>query len=87
MASPIEKQLTELQDQWRNLNSVSSLRRSSLNAAYTRHKFHADLKELQIWVADTIKRMTSSDLPNDLAEAHSLLELHDERKVSFGLTP
>ncbi|BET01245.1 Spectrin [Nesidiocoris tenuis] len=83
MASPIEKQLTELQDQWRNLNSVSSLRRSSLNAAYTRHKFHADLKELQIWVADTIKRMTSSDLPNDLAEAHSLLELHDERKAEI----
>ncbi|KAF6212345.1 hypothetical protein GE061_012867 [Apolygus lucorum] len=83
MASPIKKQLTELQDHWRNLHSVTSSRRSALNSAYTSHKFQADLRELQAWVADTIKRMGSSELPTNLAEAQSMLELHDERKAEI----
>lgn len=83
MALPIKTQLTEVQDNWRNLHSIASSRRSALNAAYTSHKFQADLRELQIWVADTIKRMGSSNLPTNLAEAHSLLELHDERKAEI----
>lgn len=81
MSSPIRSKLTELQDNWHSLQYLTNTRRDALNAAYTSHKFQADLKELQIWVADTIKRMGSSDLPTNIAEAHSMLELHDERKV------
>ncbi|XP_073969406.1 spectrin beta chain, non-erythrocytic 5 kst isoform X2 [Rhodnius prolixus] len=83
MSSPIRSKLTELQDNWHSLQYLTNTRRDALNAAYTSHKFQADLKELQIWVADTIKRMGSSDLPTNIAEAHSMLELHDERKAEI----
>lgn len=56
-------------------------RSDALAAAYTLHKFHAHLHELDLWVAETIKRMGSSELPATSAEAEAMLELHQERKV------
>ncbi|XP_024085304.1 spectrin alpha chain, non-erythrocytic 1 isoform X3 [Cimex lectularius] len=83
MSTPIRNKLTELQDNWHNLQSLKNRRRDALNSAYTSHKFQAELKELQIWVADTIKRMGSSELPTNVAEAHLMLEMHDERKAEI----
>lgn len=85
MSTPIRAKLTELQDNWRQLQGLSRARRDSLTAAYTTHKFRADLRELEVWVLDTIKRMGSSELPAAIAEAESALEIHHERKVTnFG---
>jgi spectrin beta len=63
------------------LQQLAEHRSDALAAAYTRHKFHADLHELDVWVADTIKRMGSSKLPATSAEAEAMLELHKEHKV------
>ena len=81
MSSPIRAKLAELQETWRNLQTASRARKDALNMAYTKHKFTADLKELEIWVADTIKKMDSSELPTNIVEAKAALELHFERKV------
>lgn len=81
MSTPIRAKLTELQDNWRQLQGLSRARRDRLTAAYTTHKFRSDLKELEVWVLDTIKRMNSSELPATIAEAEAALELHHERKV------
>lgn len=81
MSTPIRSKLTELQDNWRQLQTLCKHRRDSLTTAYTTHKFLADLHELDLWVADTIKKMSSSELPNNVTEAEALLELHNERKV------
>ncbi|XP_054271663.1 spectrin alpha chain, non-erythrocytic 1 isoform X2 [Macrosteles quadrilineatus] len=83
MSTPIRSKLSELQDSWRQLQTLCSRRRDQLTSAFTRHKFLADLKELDLWVADTIKKMTSSELPNNVAEAEALLELHNERKAEI----
>lgn len=85
MSSPIRAKLAELQEAWRNLQTLSRTRKETLNMAYTNHKFIADLKELELWVADTIKRMASSELPTNILEAKAALELHHERKVCFKL--
>lgn len=82
MSSPIRAKLSELQDAWRNLQTLSRNRKEALNMAHTNHKFIADLKELEIWVADTVKKMDSSELPTNISEAKAALELHHERKVS-----
>jgi spectrin beta len=73
--------LSELQENWRALQQLARRRNDALAAAYTRHKFYADLHELDVWVAETIKRMGSSELPATSAEAEAMLELHQERKV------
>ncbi|XP_075227745.1 spectrin beta chain, non-erythrocytic 5 kst isoform X2 [Lycorma delicatula] len=83
MSTPIRAKLTELQDNWRQLQGLSRARRDRLTAAYTTHKFRADLRELEVWVLDTIKRMGSSELPATIAEAEAALELHHERKAEI----
>lgn len=81
MSSPILAKLSELQEAWRNLLTLSRTRKEILNMAHTNHKFTADLKEVELWVADTIKKMDSSELPTSILEAKAALELHHERKV------
>nr|XP_018898887.1 PREDICTED: spectrin beta chain, non-erythrocytic 1 isoform X2 [Bemisia tabaci] len=83
MSGPIRAKLTELQDKWRSLQSLSHTRREKLSLAFTNHKFSADLRELELWVADTIKRIDACDLPNNIAEAKAMLELHHERKAEI----
>ena len=63
------------------MQQLARHRSDALTAAYTLHKFHADLHELGVWVAETIKCMGSSELPATSAEAEAVLELHQERKV------
>ncbi|XP_053986770.1 spectrin alpha chain isoform X1 [Hylaeus volcanicus] len=75
--------LSELQSNWDDLQRLTQHRREALNQAYTLHKFQADLHELELWVADTIKRMDESEPPATISEAESLLELHQERKAEI----
>nr|CAD7394337.1 unnamed protein product [Timema cristinae] len=83
MSTPIRSKLSELQESWRNLQLLARQRKEALTVAYTLHKFHADLREIEAWVADTIKRMDSSELPATISEAEAMLELHQERKVAL----
>ncbi|XP_011150755.1 spectrin alpha chain isoform X3 [Harpegnathos saltator] len=75
--------LSELQSNWDDLQRLTRHRRDALNRAYTLHKFQADLHELDIWVADTIKRMDESEPPTTISEAEAVLELHQERKAEI----
>ncbi|XP_012141419.2 spectrin beta chain, non-erythrocytic 5 kst isoform X2 [Megachile rotundata] len=75
--------LSELQSNWDDLQRLTQHRRKALNLAYTLRKFQADLHELELWVADTIKRMDESEPPTTISEAEALLELHQERKAEI----
>ncbi|KAK2588759.1 hypothetical protein KPH14_001641 [Odynerus spinipes] len=82
-AEEINAMLSEVLSNWDNLQRLTQHRRQALNRAYTLHKFRADLHELEIWVADTIKRMDESEPPTTISEAEALLELHQERKAEI----
>lgn len=82
-ASEINAMLSEVLSNWADLQRSTQHRRQALNQAYTLHKFEADLHELEIWVADTIKRMDESEPPTTISEAEALLELHQERKAEI----
>ncbi|XP_050460702.1 spectrin beta chain, non-erythrocytic 5 isoform X2 [Cataglyphis hispanica] len=82
-ASEINGILSDLQSNWDDLQRLTRHRRDALNQAYTLHKFQADLHELDIWVADTIKRMNESEPPTTISEAEAVLELHQERKAEI----
>ncbi|KAK7865818.1 hypothetical protein R5R35_001276 [Gryllus longicercus] len=83
LSSSIRTKLSELQENWRSLQQLSARRRDLLVNAYTQHKFQAELHDLELWVADTIKRMGSRELPGSIAEAEAALELHQERKAEI----
>lgn len=82
-APQINAMLHNLQSNWDELQHLTKHRRDALIQAYTLHKFQADLHEVEIWIADTIKRMNESDAPTTISEAEALLELHQERKAEI----
>lgn len=79
----IRETLKDLETNWDSLQKLTQKRREALKEAYTLHKFRADLHELEVWVADTIKRMNDSEAPTTISEAEALLELHQERKAEI----
>ncbi|XP_034944641.1 LOW QUALITY PROTEIN: spectrin beta chain, non-erythrocytic 5 [Chelonus insularis] len=82
-APQINAMLHNLQSNWDELQHLTNHRRNVLNEAYTLHKFRADLHEVEVWVADTIKRMNEFEAPTTISEAEALLELHQERKAEI----
>lgn len=51
----IGTKVEEVQKQWVNLLTARENRRANLEEAYTRHRFFADKKDLELWVAESIK--------------------------------
>lgn len=79
----IGNKILDLQRQWEDLLEAKQRRRKALDDAYTKHKFFTDLKDLELWVADTTKRMEVQNKPSSATEAEALVELHDELKAEI----
>ncbi|KAL9901308.1 spectrin beta chain, non-erythrocytic 5 kst isoform 1-T1 [Glossina fuscipes fuscipes] len=82
-ASDIAQKLDELSNSWKQLEDLSIKRRSLLNEAYLVHKFVSDVRELELWVNDMIKKMNTSPTPTTIGDCETQLELHQERKVEI----
>ncbi|XP_032575447.1 spectrin beta chain, non-erythrocytic 5 isoform X4 [Drosophila sechellia] len=82
-AQHIERKLEELHKSWGNLQALSVKRQSILNEAYLAHKFVSDVKELELWVNDMIKKMNNTQSPSTINDCETQLELHQERKVEI----
>ncbi|VEN48181.1 unnamed protein product [Callosobruchus maculatus] len=82
-ATHLEKKLVHLEDQLKKLRGTSDKRRNLLQRAYSQEKFLADVKEIEQWVNETIKRMDSQGKPNSISEAEAQLELHNELKAEI----
>ncbi|XP_055611321.1 spectrin beta chain, non-erythrocytic 1-like isoform X3 [Uranotaenia lowii] len=80
---PIEEKLEELKRQWNNLQESSVKRVGTLENAYTAHRFTADVKELELWTNDIIKKMDSVTNPTTIAECQAQIQLHRERKAEI----
>ncbi|XP_039432326.1 spectrin beta chain, non-erythrocytic 1 isoform X2 [Culex pipiens pallens] len=79
----IEEKLVELKRQWNNLQEASVLRADALDNGYTAHKFTADVKELELWTNEIIKKMDSVANPTTIAECQAQIQLHQERKAEI----
>ncbi|KAL7733152.1 hypothetical protein ACLKA6_004671 [Drosophila palustris] len=82
-AQVIERKLQELHKSWGNLQSLSVKRQSVLNEAYLVHKFVSDVRELELWVNDMVKKMHATQAPSTINDCETQLELHQERKVEI----
>lgn len=79
----IVTKLTEVKSAWENLQGAGVKRKLLLNDAHTVHKLVADVKEMELWVNDIIKKMHSAPTPATIAESEAQLELHQERKIEI----
>ncbi|KAK9716990.1 Variant SH3 domain [Popillia japonica] len=82
-APHLQNKIDSLQDQWNNLMKSADKRRKVLDSAYNKQKFFAELKDLDVWVNESIKRMEAQNKPMSVADAQALLELHNEHKAEI----
>uniref|UniRef100_A0A182W3B1 Spectrin beta chain n=1 Tax=Anopheles minimus TaxID=112268 RepID=A0A182W3B1_9DIPT len=79
----IVEKLDELKKQWNDLQSASVKRAEMLKQGYTAHKFTANVKELELWANEMIKRMDSATSPATIADCEAQIQLHNERKAEI----
>lgn len=79
----ISEKVKELNENWKNLQELSTARKDNLQVAFYIHKFVADVRELELWVNDIIKKMNSAPNPATITECESQIELHQERKAEI----
>lgn len=82
-ADDINAKIDELRKSWENLKNTSVKRKEILNDAHNVHKLSADVKEIEQWVNDMIKKMNSAPTPTTITESETQLELHQERKAEI----
>lgn len=82
-AEDIDSKLGEVKKAWQNLLELSTKRKGILVDAYAVQKFVSDVKEMELWVNDIIKKMNSAPMPSTITESESQLELHQERKAEI----
>uniref|UniRef100_A0A182PG07 Spectrin beta chain n=1 Tax=Anopheles epiroticus TaxID=199890 RepID=A0A182PG07_9DIPT len=79
----IVEKLDELRKQWNELQNASVKRAEMLKQGYTAHKFTANVKELELWANEMIKRMDSAGSPSTIADCEAQIQLHHERKAEI----
>ncbi|XP_045541118.1 spectrin beta chain [Papilio machaon] len=82
-AGEISSSLQRLDAAWDELQQLAARRTALLDEAIAEHKFDDTLKELEVWVSETVKRMDSAESPESVADAEALLEVHHERKAEI----
>ncbi|XP_050676650.1 spectrin beta chain, non-erythrocytic 5 isoform X3 [Leptidea sinapis] len=81
-SSEISGSLRRLDEAWSKLQELGAARSSLLDQAIAEHKFEESLKELELWVSESVKRMSGAE-PESVAHAEALLEMHQERKAEI----
>ncbi|XP_049531966.1 spectrin beta chain, non-erythrocytic 1 isoform X2 [Anopheles darlingi] len=79
----IVEKLDELKKHWQELQGASVKRAGTLEQGYTAHKFTADVRELELWANDMIKKMDSAASPATIVDCKAQIQLHHERKAEI----
>ncbi|CAH0387321.1 unnamed protein product [Bemisia tabaci] len=77
-AERIQERLANTLGMWQHLLDLSAARRSRLEEAVDFHQFFADADDVDIWMLDTLRLVSSEDVGRDEANVQSLLKKHKD---------
>lgn len=77
-ATRVKDRLQEIQGMWQNLLDLTAQRRRRLEEAVDFHQFFADADDIDIWMLDTLRLVSSEDVGRDEANVQSLLKKHND---------
>ncbi|KAK6634026.1 hypothetical protein RUM44_004633 [Polyplax serrata] len=77
-ATRVKERLQEILGMWQNLSDLAALRRKRLEEAVDYHQFFADADDVDIWMLDTLRLVSSEDVGRDEANVQSLLKKHND---------
>ncbi|KAG8228277.1 hypothetical protein J437_LFUL006245 [Ladona fulva] len=77
-ADRIRDRLQEILGMWNHLLELAAFRRKRLEEAVDFHQFFADADDVDIWMLDTLRLVSSEDVGRDEANVQSLLKKHKD---------
>ncbi|XP_065563390.1 spectrin beta chain-like isoform X3 [Artemia franciscana] len=74
----IRERIDEIADMWNHLWEMANLRKKRLTEAVDLHQFFCDCDEVDAWMLDSLRLVSSEDVGRDEANVQSLLKKHKD---------
>ncbi|XP_032787859.2 spectrin beta chain isoform X5 [Daphnia magna] len=74
----IQERITEMVDMWNHLCETAAYRRKRLEEAVSYHQFFTDADDVDTWMLDVLRLVSSEDVGRDEANVQSLLKKHKD---------
>ncbi|KAM4599411.1 spectrin beta chain, non-erythrocytic 1 isoform 3-T3 [Fundulus diaphanus] len=77
-ADKIKERIQDIQEQWAVLESLSAVRKARLQEACNQHQFQADADDIDTWMLDVLRIVSSVDVGHDEFSAQALVKKHKD---------
>ncbi|XP_062346575.1 spectrin beta chain, non-erythrocytic 1 isoform X2 [Cinclus cinclus] len=74
----IRERIKDIREQWANLEQLSDIRKKRLEEASLLHQFQADADDIDAWMLDILKIVSSNDVGHDEYSTQSLVKKHKD---------
>ncbi|TFK00787.1 Spectrin beta chain, non-erythrocytic 1 [Platysternon megacephalum] len=74
----IRERIKDIREQWANLEELSAIRKKRLEEASLLHQFQADADDIDAWMLDILKIVSSNDVGHDEYSTQSLVKKHKD---------
>ncbi|KAG8443698.1 hypothetical protein GDO86_009029 [Hymenochirus boettgeri] len=74
----IRERINDIQEQWANLESLSARRKKRLEETSSFHQFQADADDIDAWMLDVLRLVSSNDVGHDEYSTQSLVKKHKD---------
>jgi len=75
-APKIAERIEDIEEKWKSLQALSDYRRKRIAETVDFYQFFADADDVDTWMLDTLRLVTSEDIGHDEASAQSLVKKH-----------
>uniref|UniRef100_A0A4W5LVL9 Spectrin beta chain n=1 Tax=Hucho hucho TaxID=62062 RepID=A0A4W5LVL9_9TELE len=77
-ADKIRERIQDIQEQWAALERLSAVRKARLEEACNLHQFQADADDIDAWMLDVLRIVSSADVGHDEFSTQALVKKHKD---------
>uniref|UniRef100_A0A8D0D0D3 Spectrin beta chain n=1 Tax=Sander lucioperca TaxID=283035 RepID=A0A8D0D0D3_SANLU len=77
-ADKIKERIQDIQEQWAALERLSAVRKARLQEACNQHQFQADADDMDTWMLDVLRIVSSVDVGHDEFSTQALVKKHKD---------
>lgn len=77
-ASEIKEKIADVRGQWKELEALAEDRERRLREAYSCYQFQADANDAEVWILDTLRLVSTSDVGHDEYSTQTLIKKHKD---------
>ncbi|XP_075902338.1 spectrin beta chain, non-erythrocytic 1-like isoform X1 [Nelusetta ayraudi] len=83
-AEKIKERIQDIQEQWASLERLSAVRKAALQEACNLHQFQADADDMDTWMLDVLRIVSSVDVGHDEFSTQALVKKHKDVAEEIG---